>query len=215
MKYLYNNGVGKTGNQKLLLVPLILVLIGIYLGFNTLSPLIFSVTQPVDKTANLLKSQQPEQDIDRLYIPKINTNIVIAPIGTDETTALDLGAVSRSNQNGNPKAGGNYVLVAERFSLRFLPTETFNKSPFYNLGNLQVGDDLFVDYKGTRFAYKIDAREIMDSTNPRIEGTSEQAKLTLYSAEMKDEGKREIITASQIGKVVWTSGAPKVEPITN
>jgi sortase A len=215
MKYLYNRGTGKQSSRKWLVVPAFLLALGLYLGFNLLSPLIFSVAEPRDRTANLLKTQQPQQDVDRLYIPKINANITIAPIGTDETEALNIGVASRSNQNGNPKAGGNYVLAAERFSLQLLPYDTFKKSPFYNLKNLQVGDDLFVDYKGTRFSYKIDARLEKASTDPSIEASSEEAKLTLFTIELTSDDKREIITARQVGKVVWAAGIPKVQPVTD
>lgn len=215
MKYLYNSGIGKQASRKWLIVPISVLVLGLYVGFNVLSPMIFYVIEPTDRTANLLKTEQPQQDVDRLYIPKINASIVIAPIGIDETSALSIGAVSRSNQNGNPKAGGNYVLMAERFNLQLFPYDTFKKSPFYNLKNIQVGDDVFVDYKGTRFAYQVDSREIKESTDPSIEGSSEEAKLTLYTTELSDDGKREVFTASQVGKVVWTAGTPKVEPVTD
>ncbi|MEO5499172.1 MAG: hypothetical protein ABIR46_01580, partial [Candidatus Saccharimonadales bacterium] len=74
MKYLYNRGIGKPGSRKRMVVPVLFLIVGFYLGFNTLSPMIFSLTEPSDQTANLLKTQQPQQDVDRLYIPKINTN---------------------------------------------------------------------------------------------------------------------------------------------
>lgn len=215
MKYLYNRGIGKESSRKWLILPILPLVIGLYAGFNVLSPMIFYVTQPTDGTAKLLKTEQPQPNVDRLYIPKINTSVTIAPIGTDNATALDSGEVSHSDQNGNPKAGGNYVLTAERFNLQLLPYDTFKKSPFYNLKNVQVGDDLFVDYKGTRFAYVVAAREIKDSTDPSIEGTSKEARLTLYTTELTSDGKREVLIAKQVGKVVWTAGIPKVEPITD
>lgn len=215
MKYLYNRGIGKESSRKWLILPIIPLVVGLYVGLNFLSPMIFYVVEPTDRIAKQLKTEQPQQNVDRLYIPKVNASITIAPIGTDEATALNGGAVSRSNQNGNPKAGGNYVLMAERFNLQPLPYDTFKKSPFYNLKNVQIGDDLYVDYKGTRFAYKVDVREIKESTDPRIEGASKDAKLTLFTTELTSDGKREVLVAKQVGKVVWIAGIPKVEPITD
>ncbi len=213
MKYIYNRGIGEQESRKWLIIPGLILVVGLYAAFNVLAPAIFYALQPTDKTAQVLQTQQPNENEDKLYIPKINSIITIAPIGTDETSALEVGAVSRSNQNGNPKGGGNYVVVAKRFSLKPLPQDTFKRSHFYNLKNIQVGDDLFVDYKGTRFAYKVDSREMKESTDPSIEGTTEKAKLTLYTTELNADEKRDVFTAAQVGKVVWTSGAPRVEPV--
>lgn len=215
MKYLYNRGIGKQTSRKWVILPVSILVLGLYGGFNVLAPIIYSIAQPTNRIARTLQTQQPDQNTDRLYIPKINISIDIAPIGTYEVTGLNIGAVSRSNQNGNPKSGGNYVLVAEQFSLQVLPSNTFERSPFYNLKNIQPGDDLFVDYKGTRFVYKLDTREIKDSTDPSIEGNTKQPRLTLYTTELTNDGRREVFTATQLGKVVWSSGKPVVESIFN
>lgn len=209
MKYSYREGVEKPKSRKWVVLPIFLVLAIVYGALNYLSPAILYVVEPADTTAKTLIANKPQQGNDRLYIPKINANIAVVG-GSDGTTVLQSGASQRSVDSGNPSEGGNYVLVASRLSLGYTPSETKQKSSFYHLGKLSSGDDIYVDYDGTRYAYKVELRKTVDDDTAALEVRSDKPRLTLYTAEA---GSHDTVVAKQVGKIVWTSGKPKLQAI--
>ena len=186
------------------------VLLAGYVVVNYFSPEILYVVEPPDTTAKKLVSNKPGQDENRLYIPKLNADIVIIPAEGNEELGLEKGAVQRAVNNGNPKDGGNYVLVANRLSLGLTPMETKTKSSYYHLGKLSKGDDIYVDYGGTRYGYKVVDRKSGDTNVSDVEEQTDTPQLTLYSTEAAD---RQIIVAEQTGKIIWTNGQPKLQAL--
>lgn len=158
----------------------------------TVAPLI--ATKPI----NVKDLPTPKQTEDRIIIPKIGVNIHYAP-GVE---SLDRGAQWRHPDRGNPAKGGNFIIAAHRFSIQPTPMGTIEKSPFYNIDKLVVGDKIVVDYTGTRYAYEIDKIFDVKPSQTEIESPSTNAKLTLYSCELggSDAG-RIVITATPLGKV--------------
>ena len=140
MKYNYREGVERTKSRKRLILPVVILLVGLYAVVNYLAPEIFYVVEPPDATAKKLVSERPNKGQEHLYIPKINANMPI--ISEDSGDTPDQAAQERSVVSGTPGQGGNYILVANRFSLGFTPMETKAKSPFYHLGKLGRGDDI-------------------------------------------------------------------------
>lgn len=140
----------------------------------------------------------PTETDDRIIIPKIGVNIKFAP-GAE---SLDRGAEWRHPDRGNPVIGGNFIIAAHRFSIQPTPQGTVEKSPFYNIDKLSIGDKIIVDYQGVRYAYEIDKKIDVTPNQTEIEAPSDTAKLTLYSCELggSDAG-RIVITASPMGKV--------------
>lgn len=140
----------------------------------------------------------PTETDDRIIIPKIGVNIKFAP-GAE---SLDRGAEWRHPDRGNPVIGGNFIIAAHRFSIQPTPQGTVEKSPFYNIDKLSIGDKIIVDYQGVRYAYEIDKKFDVTPNQTEIEAPSDTAKLTLYSCELggSDAG-RIVITASPMGKV--------------
>ena len=207
MKYNYREGIERTKSQKRLILPVLVLLAGLYAVVNYLAPEILYVIEPPDATAKKLVSERPSQGQDHLYIPKINANVPI--ISEDNGDAPDAVAQERSITSGTPGEGGNYVLAANRFSLGLTPMETKAKSPFYHLGKLSSGDDIYVDYKGVRYAYKVEKIEAAESSES-YEDRTDEPYLTLY---MTEASQRQIVTAKQVGKVVWTNDQPKLQPL--
>lgn len=189
-----------------MVIPLFVLLVAAYGGTNYLAPDILYVVDPPDTTAKRLVSQRPSTEENRLYIPKINADIELL-LGDGEIS--ETGATVRSTASGNPKDGGNFVITANRFSLGYTPQETKAKSPFYHLTKLSVGDDIYVDYEGMRYAYKVEERKAVDDVTELQERT-DNPRLTLYTSETS---KREAVIAKQVGKIVWTSGQPKLQPL--
>ncbi len=193
---------------------LIGVLAGLYLLVNTLSPLTASVLMSSDATAKKLVSTQPVINDDRLYVPKVNIDVAIVPVGGNETLALEKGAVNRSPASGNPKDGGNFVLAAHRFNLGLTPSQTRARSPFYHINKLAVSDEIYLDYKGTRYVYKVVERKTVSPTAVEIEQRTDDNRLTMYSCELSGpKAGREVVIAEPQGTVVWTDGTPKIKAL--
>lgn len=214
MRYSYSEGIEKQKSRKWLLFPIVGLLGGAYLLVNVFSPALLYVVQPPDETAKKLVSMQPELADNRVYIPKINTDVAIVPIAKNEAIALEKGAVQRSPGSGNPKDGGNFVLAAHRFNLGYTPSLTKAQSPFYHIDMLNRGDDIYIDYKGERYAYKVEERKLVPPTAVEIESRTDDNRLTMYSCELAGpKAGREVIVAQPVGKVVWTNGKPKLRSL--
>jgi sortase A len=210
MKYIYGEGIERQKGAKWPFAVFGVILLGAYLYINIKAPVILAALEPVDTTANKLATAVPNIKANRLYAPKINLDTPIAGAGSDEVNALDAGAAQRSASSGNPKDGGNFVLAAHRFSFSLNPIQTNDRSAFYHLGKLAAGDDVYVDYDGTRYAYKVQTHAFVETVASGTESRTDEPSLTLYSIESQN-GKREVVTAKMVGHVVWVDGKPKLQ----
>lgn len=172
---------------------------GLYLLFLVASPSLapLIVMKPIDVKA----LPEPKRTDNRIVIPKIGVNI---PYG-EGTAALDRGAEWRYPSRGNPETGGNFIIAAHRFSIQPTPQGTIEKSPFYNIDKLVIGDKIIADYSGVRYGYEITKIFDVKPTQIEIEAPSTEAKLTLYSCELggSDAG-RIVVVAKLLGKVALT-----------
>ncbi|HET6747358.1 MAG TPA: class E sortase [Candidatus Saccharimonadales bacterium] len=129
---------------------------------------------------------------NRLYIPKLKLNV---PYGITEE-ALNSGAWHRYPERGDSEKGGNFILAGHRFEMGWTYQEINKKSPFYHIDQLHVGDDIFIDFNGKRYQYKIEDRLKVKPTQIEIEASSNDAKLTLYTCTLGGEmDGREVIVA--------------------
>ena len=141
---------------------------------------------------------KPENDKNRLIIPKLGVDISYS----SAQDALNSGAQWLHPDRGSPTAGGNFVLAAHRFGFGTTPSETYEKSPFYNINKLEDGDQIIVDYDGSRYGYEINKKYDVKPTQTEIEAASSKPKLTMYSCTLagSDDG-RIVIEAEPLGKV--------------
>lgn len=213
MMYNHRRGVEikKKGSKAWVLLPIFGLFGGAYILLSALSPGISTpLDPPQDATAKKLTHSKPALNENRLYIPQINVDIAVVTGETD--AALEQGAWHRKPENGNPKNGGNFVLSAHRFNFGFTPTQTRAKSPFYHIDKLSIGDQIYVDYEGTRYAYSVTKRYKVDRTATEIEQKSQDDKLTLYSCDLRGEkAGREVVEAKPVGTIAWTQGQPKLK----
>ena len=178
------------------LVAVLLLVGGSYLLLLTATPTIAPLipTKPIEvKTL-----PRPTVSDNRIIIPKIGINIAY---GKGEA-ALDRGAEWRHPDRGNPKDGGNFIIAAHRLSIQPTPGQTLEKSPFYHIDKLTIGDQIIVDYSGKRYAYEISKKFTVKPTQVEIEAPSDTPKLTLYSCELggSDAG-RDVLTATPLGEI--------------
>lgn len=217
MKYDYRRGVevAKKRSKMWVVLPIFGLLGGAYILLNALSPSLSTpFDPPADQVAKKLTEHKPLLNEKRLYIPQINVDVAIVTGDTD--AALELGAWHRKPENGDPINGGNFVLSAHRFNLGLLPSQTRAKSPFYHIDQLKEGDQIYVDYEGTRYAYVVSKTYKVDRTAIEIEQRSDDAKMTIYSCDLRGEkAGREVVEAKPIGTVAWNDGNPKIKTSSN
>ena len=177
-------------------IAVLFLLVGGYLLLLTTSPIIAPhFTKPIT-VATLAK---PEAKDNRIIIPKIGVNI---PYGTNGKLALDRGAWWRYPDHGNPEKGGNFVVAAHRFSIQPTPRGTVEKSPFFHIDKLALGDQILADYQGKRDNYKITKKFDVKPTSVEIEAPTEDARLTLYSCDLGGaKTGRVVIVAEKQGEV--------------
>lgn len=181
---------------------------------NTLAPAAPSVLVPSDVVAKKLVDNQPALTENKLYLPKINVDVAVVPIDGNEKAALEKGAIHRAPQSGNPEAGGNFVIAAHRFNLGLTPSGTRAKSPFYHLDKVDIGDDIYVDYGGVRYAYKVIETKSVRPDAIEIEQFTEDDRLTLYTCELAGpKAGRDVVIAEPQGTIVWEGGAPKLKAL--
>lgn len=144
----------------------------------------------------LAKEDKPTEN--RVYIPKIDVNV---PFATGDQSVMEKGAWWRKPENGNPADGGNFILSAHRFIMGLTPQKTLSKSPFYNVGKLETGDQIIIDYNGERYVYEIEKKYTAKPTDIDIENKTEKPQLTLYSCTFggSSDG-RDVFIAHQVGK---------------
>ena len=210
MKYNYKEGVEKQKSRTWTVLPLFGIVGGLYIFINALAPVVLDAMTPADATAKKLVSLRPDTTQNRAFIPKINLDIAIVPVNGDEKIALENGAIQRAEASGNPKQGGNYVITANRFSLGLTPHQTKTKSPFYHINKLSNGDDVFIDYEGVRYAYKVEERKVVTAADPAIEESTDDDRLTLYAPSGTGH---EVVVAKPVGKIVWQDGKPRLKSL--
>lgn len=158
----------------------------------TIAPLI--TMKPID----IKTLAAPEKTGNRIVIPKIGVNIAY----DKGAAALDRGAEWRAPTNGNPADGGNFVIAAHRFSIQPTPMGTIEKSPFYRIDKLAVGDKVVVDYEGKRYGYEITKEFTVKPTQIEIEARTNDPILTLYSCGLDGaEGDRFVLQAKRLGEL--------------
>ena len=157
--------------------------IGVYVLLVALAPVYMPSHQPKVVTQKLKKP--PKTKENRLYIPAIGVDVAIVEGNTE--AVLEKGAWHRRPENGNPEKGGNFILSAHRFKMGVTPGQTKSKSPFYHLDKLKSGDEILVDYNSKRYEYKITRKYKVDRYAVSIESPSKDAKMTLYSCDLRGE----------------------------
>ncbi len=217
MRYTHIEGIRhkKSGSRgTVVMFSLLSMTGGLYLLYNSMSPMIPRPGNDARATVRKLTAEQPKPHDNRVYIPQINVDIPIVPINGNETAALEKGAVHRAPTSGNPESGGNYVIAAHRFNIGLTPNATRARSPFYHIDSLKKGDQIYVDYEGERYVYEIYEKSLVPPTAVEIEQRTEEPRLTMYSCELAGPAAgREVVYAKPIGTVAWSNGKSGIKEL--
>lgn len=196
---------GLLSRWRMILVSVVLIaLIAFYIIANIYSPSFPAVATAMkgQSASDILESSTAEEMGNRLYIPQINVSV---PIETGSAAdALKGGAWQKTPELGNPKVGGNFALGAPRFEIGLTPAHTINQSPFYNVDTLKKGDEVYVDFEGERFGYKVEKleRDINESRVNSIEAKTDKPTMTLYTVTNDGVSDRSVVvTASFLGRI--------------
>lgn len=171
-------GIGKGKITFLLLF--ILPVLG-YVGFLAALPSVGGwPVQGAEEVANKVRTVQPGGEGDKLYIPGLNVAVDLA----SRDVVID----------GEFGMGKNGSVTAQRFAFGVTPQHILNASPFYRLDQLREGDEFYIDYSGTRYAYKVSGDVAAGS------------HLVLATADESTQ-----LNAEPIGVVAWHDGEPRIE----
>ena len=192
---------------------IILMLSGIcmFIGGSYVLSLVFSpVVAPILSTDYISVDAlpAPKKLDNRVIIPKLGVNIPYA----EGAQSLDSGAQWRYPERGNPVRGGNFIIAAHRFSIQPTPWSTIEKSPFYHIDKLAVGDKIIVDYDGKRYAYEIEEQFDVKPNQTEIESATGATKLTLYTCTLSGESDGRVVLVSKpLGEVSLNGSVSKLD----
>lgn len=125
-----------------------------------------------------------EWSANQVIIPKIGVRTPILESGSIDILEKQEGVW---HQKGDTKS--NFVLAGHRF--RYLPPNT---STFYNLGQLQAGDVVLVDWYNQRYAYTVkETKTVSQDDTSVLHGSGNQ--LTLYTCNDQKQTERIVVVA--------------------
>jgi len=129
----------------------------------------------------------PDPTHNRLIIPKIGINSAIL-----EGPSLNILNKEEGvwHQTGNI-INSNFVIAGHRW--KYLPPNT---TTFYNLGQLQVGDTVVVDWYGSRHYYSVSQTEQVSQNDTDILKPTATTELTLYTCYDKRQTERIVVIAT-------------------
>lgn len=173
-------------NRILLAVAVIMFFAGGYLLLLVMSPKV-----DVGSTSISLNTEDDQDDKrDRIQIEKINLEV---PYFAGDASELEKGAWWRFPERGSPTEGGNFILSAHRFFLGLTPQGTRERSPFYQLGEVQPGDKIRVFYANNWYEYEVEKNYAVERTAVEIEGPTVEHRLTLYTCSLAGEADGRVV----------------------
>lgn len=169
----------------------------VYIGLVLYGP---AVHKPysIEEVSKKIEAQiEAEVYSDMVIIPKIGVSV---PFSSGGEEVMYKGAWHRFPERGDPEKGGNFILSAHRFQMGWNPKETSERSPFYNIGQLDVGDKIEVVYGRQHYTYLIAKEYRVEPEDTYIEEPSKEARLTLYSCTLEGEADgRDVLEAHLVG----------------
>jgi sortase A len=164
----------KSTSKKIVFITIcsLLLALGVYLLVLYLSPRFV----PALKRNSTVKVE--EDAGNRIAIPSTGINVAIKEGGEEQ---LEHGAWHRFPERGNPEIGGNFILSAHSFVWGFTPEQVTEKSYFYSLKDVNVGDEISVRWVSKDYKYKVSEIFDVKPNQTEIEKPSNEPKLTIYT----------------------------------
>jgi LPXTG-site transpeptidase (sortase) family protein len=176
--------------------------------------------QPNTQATAVIEATSPDKDSVKLLIPKINVD---APIVYDEPsfadwkvqTALRRGPV-HFGTTALPGQAGNMVVVGHSSGVAWAPGDY--KFVFTLLDKLTVGDRILLDYKGTRYIYKVSETKVVKPSDLSVVQSTTKPQLTLITCTpVGTSTNRLVVIAKQVSPKPETAtpiNSEDVKPVT-
>lgn len=155
----------------IIIVSICSIITGLYLLIMLFSPKLFSMLQKSS-------SSKLEGNENQLQIQSVGIKTKILEGGEEQ---LENGAWHRFPQRGNPEIGGNFILSGHSFVWAYTPWQVSQKSYFYNLKDVKVGDEVVVRWNSKDFIYKVEKVFSINPSQTSIEDRSDTPIMTIYT----------------------------------
>jgi len=162
-------------NALLFVIPIVLIAVGAYILLLLFTPKI-NKTQPKNTTEVIEEIKKTNQNT-----LLISTAGVYAPILEGGDEVLDKGLLHRVPKNGNPEIGGNFVVSGHSFVWGFTPQQVKEKSVFYNLSDVKVGDEIVAYWNKKLYYYTVIEKKTVKPNAVEIENKTKDPILTIYT----------------------------------
>lgn len=181
----------------------------------------YRFVKPVSQSNLVIPTTAPSPDAVNLQIPSLSVN---APVVYDETSyneskiqlALRRGVVHYGT-TALPGQAGNIVILGHSSGQLWAPGDY--KFVFTHLDKVKDNDRIIIDYKGTRYIYRVIGREIVEPTDLSVTQPSREPKLTLITCTPVGTNKnRLVITAKQVipdPKSATAVPVQQIKPVTS
>lgn len=185
----------------LLGIMLCLSMIGLFNSQWLVAQAQYRLTQPGPQAVAAISTEAPDPNSVQLQIPSIN---VKAPVVYDEKSyqdeavrvALRRGVVHYGN-TAMPGQAGNIVVLGHSSGVAWAPGDY--KFIFTLLDKLKPGDTILIDYKGTRYVFKVSDSKVVPPTDLSVLKQTSKPQLTLITCTPVGTSKnRLIVTADQV-----------------
>ena len=176
----------------LLIISITSILAGLYLLLILFSPKLVSTIQ---------KNSTPQlgADQNQLVIPDVGIKSLILEGGEEQ---LEYGAWHRYPERGNPEIGGNFILSGHSFVWAYNPWKVNEKSIFYNLKDVKIGDEILLRWNSKDYKYVVESTFSIDPSQTEIESPSETPKMTIYTCtEGGSADGRVVVVARPVGQL--------------
>jgi LPXTG-site transpeptidase (sortase) family protein len=157
-------------------------------------------TKPANQNSYIVGATAPNKDSTEIQIPSINVD---APVQYEPSTIewkIQLALRNGPDHYGAtamPGQAGNTVIIGHSSGQPWAPGNY--KFVFTMLDKMKVGDKIFLDYKGTRYIYRVGGTKVIQPTDMSVLAPTKTPQLTLITCTPVGTSKnRRVITAAQI-----------------
>lgn len=182
----------------ILLAAFCLIFSGVYMLLLVNSPRISFPFESDAASFNIPVIPSGTEMQNTIFIPKIGLKVAFFE---GDKSVLNKGTWHRYPERGNPEIGGNFILSAHRFNLGLTIAKTRKKSPFYNLDELEISDEIFIYYDNRMYHYSVTDKYKVAPNQVEIERPSSDPKLTLYTCTLKGTYDGRLVVEAEPDKI--------------
>lgn len=158
----------------------------------------YYIRQPAKQVSAVAAVNRPDPASTQIIIPSINVN---APVQYEPSVAewkIQLALRNGPNHYGNtalPGRIGNVVIVGHSSGQPWAPGNY--KFVFTMLDKLKEGDKVFIDYKGTRYIYRVYGSKVVEPTEVSVLAATDFPKLTLITCTPVGTSKQRLVVSAK------------------